>query len=310
MAAARRPRAIDELQAASAVGQGKLYQVYDELLRARGVPTRPGAADVLRHQRPHALPQRPPDAAQAARVARRPGDQRERHDDDRRDLVRQQRLPGRAGGDPARRRAAAAADRRRRRVSRPTPHHDPERSWSPRSTTSTELEALDIGHTTSPLGLRRDALEGRGRRDGHRRRDPDGDRQRAATPARSPRPPPASRVGTAFPAAGGPLLELQAVAEVRQAGPRAGSSSTPAPRGRCATAARACCRSESSTSPASSTPATRSRSRTTTRPSARGSATTRPPSCARSAGLQSAAVRALLPRASEEAVHRDYFVLA
>jgi glutamate 5-kinase len=34
-----RPRAIDELQAASAVGQGKLYQVYDELLRARQVPT-------------------------------------------------------------------------------------------------------------------------------------------------------------------------------------------------------------------------------------------------------------------------------
>ena len=34
-----RPRTIDELQAASAVGQGKLYQVYDELLRARGVPS-------------------------------------------------------------------------------------------------------------------------------------------------------------------------------------------------------------------------------------------------------------------------------
>jgi glutamate 5-kinase len=32
-----RRRAIDELQAASAVGQGKLYQVYDELLRAREV---------------------------------------------------------------------------------------------------------------------------------------------------------------------------------------------------------------------------------------------------------------------------------
>ena len=30
---------VDELQAASAVGQGKLYQVYDELLRARGVPS-------------------------------------------------------------------------------------------------------------------------------------------------------------------------------------------------------------------------------------------------------------------------------
>lgn len=34
-----RPRAIDELQAASAVGQGQLYRVYDELLTARGVPT-------------------------------------------------------------------------------------------------------------------------------------------------------------------------------------------------------------------------------------------------------------------------------
>lgn len=39
MALPMRPRAIDELQAASAVGQGRLYQVYDELLRARGVPT-------------------------------------------------------------------------------------------------------------------------------------------------------------------------------------------------------------------------------------------------------------------------------
>ena len=34
-----RPRAIEELQAASAVGQGKLYQVYDDLFRARGLPT-------------------------------------------------------------------------------------------------------------------------------------------------------------------------------------------------------------------------------------------------------------------------------
>jgi glutamate 5-kinase len=34
-----RPRAMDELQAASAVGQGKLFRVYDELLQARGVPS-------------------------------------------------------------------------------------------------------------------------------------------------------------------------------------------------------------------------------------------------------------------------------
>jgi glutamate 5-kinase len=32
-----RPTSIEDLQAASAVGQGKLYRVYDELLRARGV---------------------------------------------------------------------------------------------------------------------------------------------------------------------------------------------------------------------------------------------------------------------------------
>jgi glutamate 5-kinase len=37
MELAARPRAIDELQAASAVGQGKLYRVWDELLRDRGV---------------------------------------------------------------------------------------------------------------------------------------------------------------------------------------------------------------------------------------------------------------------------------
>jgi glutamate 5-kinase len=37
MALGRRPSTIAELQAASAVGQGKLYRIYDELLRDRGV---------------------------------------------------------------------------------------------------------------------------------------------------------------------------------------------------------------------------------------------------------------------------------
>jgi glutamate 5-kinase len=37
MALGQRPTTIGELQAASAVGQGKLYRVYDELLRERGV---------------------------------------------------------------------------------------------------------------------------------------------------------------------------------------------------------------------------------------------------------------------------------
>ena len=34
-----RPRAMEQLQAASAVGQGKLYRVYDELLQDRGAPS-------------------------------------------------------------------------------------------------------------------------------------------------------------------------------------------------------------------------------------------------------------------------------
>jgi glutamate 5-kinase len=37
MGLAQRPSSIRELQAASAVGQGKLYRIYDELLRERGV---------------------------------------------------------------------------------------------------------------------------------------------------------------------------------------------------------------------------------------------------------------------------------
>jgi len=43
MGLAMRPRAVEDLQAASAVGQGKLFRVYDELLRERGVT----AAQVL-----------------------------------------------------------------------------------------------------------------------------------------------------------------------------------------------------------------------------------------------------------------------
>ena len=39
MALGGRPAAMEELQAASAVGQGKLYRAYDELLAERGVPS-------------------------------------------------------------------------------------------------------------------------------------------------------------------------------------------------------------------------------------------------------------------------------
>ena len=82
-------------------------------------------------------------------------------------------------------------------------------------------------------------------------------------------------------APGRPPLELQAVAQVREADARDADRR----RGRRAGAARrrhvACCRSGSSTSRASSTPATPSRCARRAPPgSARGSSTTRRPSCA------------------------------
>ena len=60
---------------------------------------------------------------------------------------------------------------------------------------------------------------------------------------------------------------------------------------------------------ASSRPATRSRWCATARWSARGSSTTRAGELGRIKGLKSAQVLERMPNASEEAVHRDYFVL-
>ena len=112
----QRPRTVDELQAASAIGQGTLFRAYESRLgeprRARGA----GAAHVLRPVGADALPQRAPGAAPDARLARRPGGERERHHGDRRDHLRRQRLPlgaagavaGRADAGPAHRHARAA----------------------------------------------------------------------------------------------------------------------------------------------------------------------------------------------------------
>ena len=98
-----------------------------------GSPDRAGAAHVLRHERAHPLPQRAPHAADAARLARRTGDQRERHDDHGRDLVRRQRLPRRPGRRAAGRRPAAAADRGRGALHRQSATRPVRRRWSRRS---------------------------------------------------------------------------------------------------------------------------------------------------------------------------------
>ena len=209
---------------------------------------------------PHALPQRPPDAAPAARLARRPGHQRERHDGDRRDLLRRQRLPRRAGRDPRRRRPARAADRQRRAL-----HRRPARATRGAPLVDEvdglrELEAL----RDRPRARRRSARAGCARRSSRPRWRPRrGSRRRSATAcatACSRRALGGRGRRHALRAAGAAPLVVQAVAEVRQARARARSSSTPAPRARCARAAPRCCRSGSSRSTATSTRATPSRS--------------------------------------------------
>ena len=196
-------RAIEELQAASAVGQGKLYRVYDELLRERGVHDRAGAADVLRHERAHALPQRAPDAAEAARLARRAGRS-----------TRTTRPP------PTRSPSATttSSPRRWRCWSAPTccvllTDTDGLYTADPRSDPDAQLvDEVDglrgararwrSAHDDLAAGLGRHALEGRRGRDGDRGGDPDGDLQRAASRARWPRRSAGERGGTRFAARG------------------------------------------------------------------------------------------------------------
>ena len=123
-----------------------------------------------------------------------------------------------------------------------------------------ELERLRDRRPHLGLRLRRDAQQGRGRGDGERGGDPGRDLRRHGGRDACWRRRAASAVGTRFAAHRRAHLELQALAPLREAGPRARSWSTRARRGCCARAARACCRSGSPRSRASSRPATRSRS--------------------------------------------------
>ena len=270
---------------------------------------RAGAADVLRHERAHPLPQRAPDAAPAARLERRPGHQRERHDDDRRDLLRRQRLPRRAGRDPHRRRPARPAHRHRRPVHRRPAHRPGARRSSTRSPTSSAWTRIEIGHGDLAAGLGRHALEGRRGRDGHRRRDPGRHLQRPRRRRARHASSTAAPAGTRFPRPAGALLLVQALAALRQALARHGRRSTPAPRARCARAAPRCCRSGSSRSAAASTPATPSTWPRARRSIGKGISNYSAAELRQVMGMKSAQVREVLPRATEEAVHRDYFVL-
>ena len=302
-----RPRAVDELQAASAVGQGKLYQVYDELLRARGVPT----AQVLltffdMSARTHYL--------NARQTLRKLLEWRVVPVINENDTTTTDEISF-GNNDFLAAQVAILLGAERLLlltdaggVFTADPHRDPSAELVTEVTDFSALEPLDIGQTASALGS-----------GGMRSKVVAAEMATAAgiptviasglAPAPSPPPPPARRPAPVS-GAGGPLLELQAVAEVRQAGARPGAGRCRRRTGAARAAAPACCRWASSRSRACSRPGTRWRSPTTTRPWARGSATTRRSSCARCVGCSRAAVREVLPRASEEAIHRDYFVLA
>ena len=188
------------------------------------------------------------------------------------------------------------------------PRVDPEAALVDRVDDFSELDALDIGADDLAARLGRDALQGRRRRDGDRRRHPHGHRQRADA-GHDRRGRRRRAVGTASRARGA-LLKLQAMAEVRQAGPRPGAG-----RRRCGAGAARGWHQPAARRGRRRRRQLRRRRRGRDRHDdrgrwARGSATTRPPSCARCAVCSPPPSASCCRCASDEAIHRDYFVLA
>ena len=211
-----RPRAIDELQAASAVGQGKLYQVYDELLRDRGVRT----AQVLltffdMSARTHYL--------NARQTLRKLLEWRVVPVINENDTTTTDEISFGNNDFLAAQVAillgaehAAAAHRRRRPVHRRPA--DARRTHAVAEVTEfDELEGLDIGHATSPLGSGGMRSKVVAAEMATAAGIPTVIAQRPRARTRSAAAAGDGRSGTRFARARGPLLELQAVAEVRQA---------------------------------------------------------------------------------------------
>ena len=302
-----RPTSMEELQAASAVGQGKLYRSYDELLQQRGVPS----AQVLltffdMSARTHYL-----NARHTLQT-----------------LLRWRVLPVINENDTtttdeisfgdndflaAQVAILIGADRLvlltdTGGLYSADPRSDPGAQRVEEVRSLEELEDYDIGAVQLAARIGRDALEGGGRRDGHGRRDPGDDHERGRARGGGRR---AGRRAErhALPSAGGARLELQALAQVREAHAGAAAWWTRAPSTRCASAARACCRWGWWTWRASSRRATPWRCAATGARSARASSNYSAAELRTDQGLKTDAVREVLPRAAEEAVHRDYFVL-
>ena len=173
-----RPRAIEDLQAASAVGQGKLYRVYDELLRDRGLTS----AQVLltffdMSARTHYV--------NARRTLRKLLDWRIVPVINENDTTTTDEISF-GDNDFLAAQVAVLVGAELLVLLTDTgglytadPRLDPgARRSSTRSTTSRRSATLEIGARDLAAGLGRDALEGRGGRDGDRGRDRDRDRLR------------------------------------------------------------------------------------------------------------------------------------
>ncbi len=221
MALGMRPRAIDELQAASAVGQGKLYQVYDELLRARGVPT----AQVLltffdMSARTHYL--------NARQTLRKLLDWRVVPVINENDTTTTDEISF-GNNDFLAAQVAILLGAERLLlltdadgVFTADPRLDPSAELVREVADFSELEPLDIGHTASPLGS-----------GGMRSKVVAAEMATAAgiatviasglAPGTIAAAAGGDAIGTTFPAREGAVFELQAVAQVRQAGPRPGA---------------------------------------------------------------------------------------
>ena len=131
-----RPSDIPSLQAAAAVGQGRLLGLYNSMLAAHGLTGAQTPAHAIRLHAPPAVPERPQHARQVAGARRRPDRQRERHDRGRRDPFRRQRPARRAGREPGSRAGAAPPHRCERACIRPTRARCPMLRSSTRSTAS------------------------------------------------------------------------------------------------------------------------------------------------------------------------------
>ena len=175
--AAARPRAVDELQAASAVGQGTVFRAYEQRLAGRGVHAGAGAADLVRLLGRDALPQRPPDAAAAA------GDGARSPVVNENDTTATDEITF-GDNDFLSAQVAILLGARLLVLLTDTdglhtadPSHDPGRRWS-RTSTTRRARRLRDRRSRVALRIRRDAEQGRRRGDGERGRDRGGDLRR------------------------------------------------------------------------------------------------------------------------------------